>query len=94
MLDKAGLPWDTHFHALRHTFATSLLHNGIDIKTVSAWLGHANAGSPTGCTTTTCRKNSTTGRRSGSTPSSSAAGTQKRPAIHDCHPWRFQVNKM
>lgn len=44
VLDKAGLPRDTHFHALRHTFATSLLRKGMDIKKVSAWLGHANAG--------------------------------------------------
>ncbi|MDN5348392.1 MAG: integrase [Clostridia bacterium] len=44
VLEKAGLPRDTHFHALRHTFATSLLRRGVDVKKVSAWLGHKDAG--------------------------------------------------
>ncbi|MBC7335427.1 MAG: site-specific integrase, partial [Clostridia bacterium] len=43
-LERAGLPRETHFHALRHTFATSLLRRGVDVKKVSAWLGHADAG--------------------------------------------------
>lgn len=43
-LERAGLPRETHFHALRHTFATSLLRKGVDVKKVSAWLGHADAG--------------------------------------------------
>ncbi|MGB9886697.1 MAG: tyrosine-type recombinase/integrase, partial [Moorellales bacterium] len=43
-LEKAGLPKDAHFHALRHTFATSLLRRGVDVKKVAAWLGHADAG--------------------------------------------------
>ena len=30
-------------HTLRHTFATWLLRDGVDVKTVSAVLGHANA---------------------------------------------------
>lgn len=38
----AGLP-DTTFHALRHTFASTLLANGISVKAVSKWLGHSDA---------------------------------------------------
>ena len=31
------------FHELRHTLATQLLANGVDVKTVQTRLGHANA---------------------------------------------------
>lgn len=34
---------DLRFHELRHTQATQLLANGVDVKTVQARLGHANA---------------------------------------------------
>lgn len=33
---------NTSFHALRHTFATRLIENKVDIKTVSELLGHAS----------------------------------------------------
>ena len=39
ILKKAGLP-NIRFHDLRHTFATTALEYGIDIKTLSATLGH------------------------------------------------------
>ena len=32
------------FHALRHTFATMALQSGVDIRTVSGMLGHADPG--------------------------------------------------
>ena len=32
------------FHELRHTFATTALQNGVDVKTVSSMLGHYDAG--------------------------------------------------
>lgn len=31
-----------HFHTLRHTFATQLIEEGINPKTVSEFLGHAS----------------------------------------------------
>ena len=31
------------FHELRHTQATNLLANGVDVKTVQTRMGHANA---------------------------------------------------
>lgn len=38
---KANIPYH-NFHALRHTYATRLIENGVDIKTVSELLGHAD----------------------------------------------------
>ena len=43
VLKDAGLP-HLKFHELRHTFATTALQNGVDVKTVSAMLGHYDAG--------------------------------------------------
>jgi integrase len=36
----AGLPADTTFHDLRHTFASRALAEGVPISEVSRWLGH------------------------------------------------------
>ena len=41
VLMECGLP-DVNFHALRHSFATSCVENGMDIKSLSELLGHAN----------------------------------------------------
>ena len=42
ILKEAGLP-AIRFHDLRHTFATLSLENGMDVKTLSAMLGHVSA---------------------------------------------------
>ncbi|TDD22084.1 site-specific integrase [Actinomadura sp. KC06] len=39
-IGKAGLPDDTTFHDLRHTFASTALAEGVPISEVSRWLGH------------------------------------------------------
>ncbi len=41
---KAGLTWDLHFHASRHTMATMMLSSGSDIYEVSKQLGHRDIG--------------------------------------------------
>ncbi len=43
VLKRAGLK-KVRFHALRHTFATMALQNGVDVKTLSGLLGHYSAG--------------------------------------------------
>lgn len=40
--EEAGFP-GLKFHELRHTQATQLLANGVDVKTVQARMGHSNA---------------------------------------------------
>ena len=42
LLKKANVEY-RNFHALRHTFATRVIELGVDIKTVSETLGHANS---------------------------------------------------
>jgi integrase len=42
-VEVAGMPWVT-FHTFRHTCASLLFEAGRDVKQVSEWLGHADAG--------------------------------------------------
>jgi len=45
-LDKSGIQ-DSHFHDIRHTFATRLAQRGIDIYKISKLLGHAHISTST-----------------------------------------------
>ena len=42
LLKQAGLP-NIRFHDLRHTFATTALANGMDVKTLSSIIGHVSS---------------------------------------------------
>lgn len=42
LLQTLGLPRGTSYHTLRHTHATWLLLQGVDLKTIAERLGHAN----------------------------------------------------
>lgn len=42
MLKRAGISTSYSVHSLRHTFATQLFRNHVDIEIISQLLGHAD----------------------------------------------------
>ena len=45
--DKAGIKKNVTFHGFRHSFATHMLEEGVDIRTIQILMGHASISSTT-----------------------------------------------
>lgn len=59
----AGLPTFTTCHTLRHSFATDLLSQGVDLRTIQEFLGHKNIGTTQIYASVTSRKLKETHRK-------------------------------
>ena len=67
------------FHDLRHTYATAAIAHGVDIKTVSSSMGHANAA----MTMNTYASADPDAKRRGAETVAAAIGTEAQQHAHD-----------